>query len=129
MNIVNELHKIDKIEIGFDVSLAKEKLKLLFQLFNYLECNYAKISKDEIELFLQRVYGISLEIGNLKQNIEPRDDIKLMKLIMPMARGIFGETKEILPYLYTMLHFSINNEKEYLSVKKEIEQIEQRIIY
>jgi hypothetical protein len=124
MNLEKELSELETINVGFDVLIAKNKVLLIDGIMEYLEENYNLISVKNKKRILEQVYGIYYEMGNLKQAIKPRADIQLMKRALPLAKSVFGQTKELLPYLYSNLHIEIGNERECKLIQNEIDIIE-----
>lgn len=128
MNLKKELKDIEDIQIGFDISLAEQKINKIIQLVDYIENNLIKedyiIFREDIISVLKQVYSISYEIGNTKQSLPSNIDVELSKRILPIARIIFNKTKELLPYLYLNLNNSIGNKETYQLLNQEILEIE-----
>lgn len=127
MNIKDKIQEINKIEIGFDISLANIKLNKIDLLLSEIENAFFKdrceIAREDIIIFLQLCYGISYEIGNTKQHLNSNKDIEIAKRTLPIARVIFGDSKELLPYLSLNLHNAILNKELYRELEMEISAI------
>lgn len=128
MNLKKEIKDIEDIQIGFDISLAENKIDKIIRLVDYIENNFneerIEIIREDLISVLQQAYGISYEIGNTKQSLQSNKDVELAKRILPIARIVFNKTKELLPYLYLNLHNSIGHEKIHQLLSQEISEIE-----
>ncbi|MFV0345801.1 MAG: hypothetical protein ACK5IQ_06075 [Bacteroidales bacterium] len=127
MKIQKKVKEISEINIGFDIHLAEIKLNKINSLLNEIENSLFKdvleTPREDIIEFLQICYGVSYEIGNTKQHLRSNIEIKIEKRILPIARLIFGKTKELLPYLSLNLHNSIGDVELHRVLEMEISEI------
>ena len=127
MKIKERIREIESIEIGFDISLAEKKLNMLDSLLSEIEnslfLDICKTNREEIILVLQHCYGISYEVGNTKQSLNSNKDIEIAKRILPIARLLFGKSKDLLPYLSLSLVNSISDKEVHNSISLEIMEI------
>lgn len=132
MNMKDRINEIDKIEIGYDISLAKNKLDMIDSLLIEIENNLFKeicsVPREDIVSLLQICYGISYEIGNTKQQLYSNLDVEIARRILPIARLIFGKSKELLPYLSLNLHNSIQDKELYALLEEEILTIKNTLL-
>lgn len=131
MDIKGKIQEISLINIGFDVFLAEIKLNkiisLLIEIENTLFQEVCEYSREDIIDFLQICYGISYEIGNTKQQLKSNLEIDLAKRILPIARLVFGKSKDLLPYLSLNLHNSIQDSEFHKLLEIEISNINNSI--
>lgn len=132
MDIKEKIKEIENIQVGFDISLAQKKIELIDSLLTEIENSFfrdiCEIQREDITTILQYCYGISYEIGNMRQSVNLNNDIEIEKRILPIARLLFGRSKEMLPYLYSNLHSSIGDNELHDLIQSEILEIEQHII-
>lgn len=81
------------------------------------------ISREDVIAVLQLCYGISYEIGNTKQSLNSNKDTEIAKRILPIARLLFGKSKELLPCLLLNLVNSISDKEVRNSISMEIAEI------
>jgi hypothetical protein len=127
MNIKERILEIESIQVGFDISLAEKKINiidaLLTEIENSLFINICESSREDIITVLQHCYGISYEIGHTKQSIKSNKDVEIAKRILPIARFIYGKSKELMPYLSLNLVNSISNIELHNLISSEISEI------
>jgi len=116
------------MNVGFDISLAEVKLDKIYSLLVELENSPFKEicenSREDIVDFIQICYGISYEIGNTKQQLSSKKDEEIAEKVLPIARLIFGKSRDLLPYLTLNLHISISDKAKHEFLKMEISEIE-----
>lgn len=124
MNVIMQdfIDKLENINIGFNVIDADKKIKVAIQLVDYLNKNYNGLSREDIKLALEWIYGVYYECGNIKQALEHRPDVYLIKKVLPIAQKFYKDSIELLPFLYANLHNSNSDLNEIL--KSEIDRIE-----
>lgn len=133
MKIKERIDEIESINVGFDISLAEKKLNLLNTLLKDIEnlslLDICKISREEIISILQNCYGIFYEIGNTKQNLPNFNwELDFSKRILNIARLLFGNSKDLLPYLSLILVNSISDTDLHNSISLEIEEIKNQTL-
>ena len=85
------------------------------------------IQREDIISIIEQVRWLSYEIGSTKQSVEFDKYQEIILRTLPIAKLIFGKTKELLPYLYLNLHNSFRNQELHNSLQKEIQEIEENL--
>jgi hypothetical protein len=126
MNLILKINEINEIHVGFDPNLAKEKFDKIESILTEIENTefrkICEIPRADIIYFIEVCYGVIYEIDETRQTIDI-NDVGLAKRILPIARLIYGISKELLPFLYLNLHNSIQDKELYKSLQVEISQI------
>jgi hypothetical protein len=126
MNIKEEVEKLNKIHVGYDIVLGEQKASQIMVLIDYIERNLhligKSITKEDVILVLQISYGVIYAIGVTKQYPKYPIDVEIAKRILPLARIIYGKRKELLSYLY--LNLDCRDETKNKLLRNEIAEIE-----
>jgi hypothetical protein len=127
MELKSKIKELEEIKIGFDLLKAEEKIDKILILINLLDQyksdQFYDKNKDEIIQILQQAYGTIYEVGNTKQTLTSKNDIILAEKILPIAKRIYGKSKNLIPYLNLNLNNNISNKIKYESFQKEISEI------
>ena len=128
MDIRKEIKSIEEIRLGFNIMLAEKKAVMILNMINYLNSNLSEIgsniSTEDAIYALQWAYGIGYEIGNTRQSWKNNITTEIAEKALPIAKLIYGKSKDLLPYLNLCMNNAICDKEKHQQYMNEINEIE-----